>query len=140
MGADYRARVVLGVRQDTSKLSRKVPTFPHSHPREWKVDPLSGEKLWRMESGVNVMRNLDYGRGPEIEVAEIGCDSGEVVVGLELCGCSGEGGVSDLSGIAAMSPQEIAAATDSLKTRLNSAGLLFHDSDFGVHVVMSISV
>lgn len=52
MGADYYAKVVIGVRVQASKLYEKktVKAFDHDFPSDWKVDPKSGRSLWERQT------------------------------------------------------------------------------------------
>ena len=138
MGADYYAYVVLGVIVDSSKYERKVKAFQHDHPENWKVDPVSGKELWRIEGGRNVLEEMDFGVGPAISVIELGYDTNRAAVGLELCTCQGEDG--DLSGLSSLSPKGVQQASVPLKERLKKVGFVFGDSEFGIHVVMHVSV
>ena len=49
MGVDYAAIAVVGIRLHKSDLTicSRVKAFPHNHPEDWKVDPITGNELWR---------------------------------------------------------------------------------------------
>ena len=65
MGVDYRAVAVCGVWFYKSDLTvtETVKAFPHDHPKTWKVDPETGQALWRETSGriFNVLVRLVSG-------------------------------------------------------------------------------
>lgn len=51
MGADYYAKVIVGVRVPTKKLyeEQRVKAFAHNHPEDWEVDPKTKKALWRTD-------------------------------------------------------------------------------------------
>lgn len=139
MGVDYYAYAVFGARIDVSVFTRKTRAFKHEYPEDWAVDPKTGRKLWHEESGADVMEEqINFGPGPKIDVCEIGYESGRAVVGIKLCKCQGEEGPQ--SGLSSLSSEQLSAMSLPLINRLREAGLKFNDQDFGIHVVMRVSV
>lgn len=50
MGVSVYAHAAIGLRVDWSQIrtgKKKVKAFKHNHPKDWEIDPKTGEKLWR---------------------------------------------------------------------------------------------
>ncbi len=70
VGADYYAKVIVGVRVPSKKhhQEKRVKAFAHNHPEDWSVDPKSGKQLWTTDEvflldGVALDDDYDWRKG-----------------------------------------------------------------------------
>lgn len=62
MGCDATATAIIGFRMKTNSLFtlEKVKAFEHNYPDNYKVDPVSGKELWRLEWVAHPSLSLEY--------------------------------------------------------------------------------
>ena len=145
MGVDYRGVAVIGICVSKSVLTieERVKAFPHDHPENWKVEPETGQELWRdtersvfgkdfeygydeLPYGLQSFQTSYYGGDPEILIGRgVSTDSnrqGGGAVKLDI-------DVEDLDKIA----QDLHKMLDPLKLDIDIA------SSLGIWAALSIS-
>src|SRR5438309_4468061 len=104
MSVTYMAYTVLGAAVRLDKYSQKEKAYNHDLPDHWKLDPVSGRKLWRDVLGAQVLGGLNFGPGSKIEVVPAGDWESDVgIVGHVLSSCDHRSCKSDPSDLSLMS-------------------------------------